>query len=1203
MATPSTGNPQFRWSQYVQRPSVCFGHGPPFALEIGGENWSLEGSNGSGKTLLASAIIWTLTGYRLREQDGIAIETGERTPVYNDAGRKIGSWPPLATYPKNANHLNDTVSVSVSLVFSNPSGDQAHAQRTLISRLDTDAEILPRIDPRLTATPQLIEAGLLMPARLSHLGFGSKSATLYDALKALTGLDKLADIAMGASAFTNKGRRFLKYARDNSIQQHETNFTRSFGKACEFAEHAASSIPKELELGDPKLMDTLQELSKSASREAGELLAYLRPSISDGIDLATIDGRRTLSRAVNTARDIVAKKTAGVPLFAAWTALKAAHTDASITTVPETLSKLERRLNSAVDWHAKQKTDKRLRLKAIAARYFVPPDDISISPTCPLCMQDLTTEDQRNLATELDALRKDARAAERTIDDACSDIDKELRRLLPDNLVLHLDTLADMEPATDYERAVLNRFVDAPPFSNVLLGVSRSVAATVQSQLESLPRFLYLAFQPSDKSEPSSITTVRKFFHNVQRILTLVAWWHEHRPLFVEGWSAVLGQANGSGVYPPDSVAGIVRKLEEATEKAQPLDVMATNLADATESAKNWTTIHSQQKMREAIAETLGPLKDLKNLVDAETHRTIESLSSRVSLVLQEIRLKERFDFGSAEMARRQVTVRGRFNPNYKIDANLVANASWLRAVLWAFIFAMRDEAIYEIGSCDFPLMVLDDPQLTFDPKNKRKWAEKIVEMSDVNDSRLNGIQLVLTTHERQFFDIVTGVCKCSGQKGMIARPHGESGVTQILNGVKLDRLFAIAKESLCDEASVNYVRGVRVYCEDLLRVMLRPESYELTTNTLGALTQLLGKYSRDQIAPFNRPAFKKLTDSLKETNGPVVYMNATSHTDDDTIGLPQAEEVEIFWKTRLQRYFSDAFTIAADYDAYGGDPRLYSYPDAVIQFPQKGENVLGRANLLKTGIAAAATSDGLVGDGSISIEEWDDADTLNLHNHDAYHVNASTLEPVATIGDIVLVKNYRDPGARNLVVAAHGDRYLARRLNLSDEHPGMAVLTGQSTNPYMLPPPVISPLDKLLMRRIVGTVFGAGAASLSEGIGDVMPVDDPTSIVRMLEGSRLFQVSGRSMEPIALEDQLVITRKELIDEQSLARLEGSLVIAIDENGAKYFKRIRRRRNLIILESANSDLSTSSELLSLNGNDHPALAHLLAVVGILFEEP
>ena len=1178
-------------------------NGPSFVLDIGGENWCLEGSNGSGKTLLASAIIWTLTGYRLLEHDGVVIESGERTPVYNDAGSKIGSWPSLATYPKDVDRLNDTVTVTTSLVFSNPAGDLAYAQRTLVSRPNADVEVVPNIDPRLTSAPHLIEAGLLMPARLSHLGFGTKSASLYDAMKALTGLDKLADIAMGAGAFSNKGRRFLKYARDCNIQQQETNFSRSLEKARELAEHAEAQIPEDLILGDAELLEILEKISKSASREAEGLLTFLRPSIAAQIELTTIDGRRTLARAVNTAHDIVGKNTTDVPLFAAWTALRKARSSPGFPSVPGSLVDLERRLSSAIEWHIKQTADAKLRLKAIASRYFLPQEDTSVNPTCPLCMQELTTEDQLELAAELAELRNDARAAERTIDDACSDIDRDLRCLLPENIAEHLDTLAHMEPATDYKSAVMARFVSAPPFSDVLVGVARSVTEKIDSQADSLPRFQYPAFEAPAGLEPAPVSTLRRLFHDVRRTITLVEWWHEHRKAFIDAWSAILGQANEQGRHPPDSVAGIVTRLGEATEKATPLDALASYLADAAESAKEWTAIHAEQKMREAIADTLDPLKDLKHLVDAETHRTIESLSDRVTSVLQEIRIKERLYFGNAELARRQVAVRGRFIPDYKIDANLVANASWLRAVLWAFIFAMRDEAIHESGTCEFPLMVLDDPQLTFDPKNKRKWAEKIVELSNLSASGKNGIQLFLATHERQFFDIVTGVCRCSGQKGLIARPHGEAGVTQILNGVKLDRLFSAVKESQCDEAGVNYVRGVRVYCEDLLRIMLRPESYELTTNTLGALTNLLEKYRRDHIAPYNRPAFKKMTDALKETHKAVAYMNATSHTDDDTIGFAQAEEVEKFWTRTLQRCFSDAFKVAADYDSYGGDSRLYSYPDAVVQFPERADNALARANLIKTGIVAAATSDGLVGDGTISIEEWERTETVNLHNHDAYLVTASTLEPVATVGDVVLVMNYREPGARNLVVAAHSDRLLARRLNLSDDHPGLAVLTGQSTNPYVLPSPIISPVDKLRMRRIVGTVFGAGSVSRTEDAGDVIPVGDPNAIVRMLEGSRLFQVTGRSMEPIALENQLVITRAKKLDEQALARLEGSLVIAVDEDGAKYFKRIRRRGDLIILESANSDMSTSSELLSLNGGQHPALAQLLAVVGILFEEP
>ena len=289
-------------------------------------------------------------------------------------------WRPIQ---KTVGRLNDKVTVTTSLVFSNSAGDLAQAQRTLVSRPDTDVEVVPNIDSRLNGAPQLIEAGLLMPARLSHLGFGTKSASLYDAMKALTGLDKLADIAMGASAFSNKGRRFLKYARDNNIRRHETIYSRSLEKARELAEHAEAQIPEDLTLGDAELLEILEKLSKSASREAGGLLTFLRPSIAAQIDLTTIDGRRTLARAVNTAHDIVGKKIADVPLFAAWTALRETHSSPGFPSIPDSLADLEGRLSSAIDWHTKQTADAKLRLKAIASRYFLPPEDISLNPTCP----------------------------------------------------------------------------------------------------------------------------------------------------------------------------------------------------------------------------------------------------------------------------------------------------------------------------------------------------------------------------------------------------------------------------------------------------------------------------------------------------------------------------------------------------------------------------------------------------------------------------------------------------------------------------------------------------------------------------------------------------------------------------------------------------------------------------------------------------
>ncbi|PKP67855.1 MAG: hypothetical protein CVT83_07720, partial [Alphaproteobacteria bacterium HGW-Alphaproteobacteria-5] len=55
--------------------------GLPFDMRVDGKNWCLKGQNGSGKTSLASAILWALTGKRIREQDGPIDEHGARSVV------------------------------------------------------------------------------------------------------------------------------------------------------------------------------------------------------------------------------------------------------------------------------------------------------------------------------------------------------------------------------------------------------------------------------------------------------------------------------------------------------------------------------------------------------------------------------------------------------------------------------------------------------------------------------------------------------------------------------------------------------------------------------------------------------------------------------------------------------------------------------------------------------------------------------------------------------------------------------------------------------------------------------------------------------------------------------------------------------------------------------------------------------------------
>lgn len=220
--------------------------------------------------------------------------------------------------------------------------------------------------------------------------------------------------------------------------------------------------------------------------------------------------------------------------------------------------------------------------------------------------------------------------------------------------------------------------------------------------------------------------------------------------------------------------------------------------------------------------------------------------------------------------------------------------------------------------------------------------------------------------------------------------------------------------------------------------------------------------------------------------------------------------------------------------------------------------------------------------------------------------MTTSTLDPVAGVGDVVIVCNHAPVHARNLVVAAVGERLLARRYNEVEGHPGIAVLTGQSVDPTTLVEPIIIAKERKSCRKIVGTLFSGGNASVQKRSSkdEVSALADASAVIRALNGSRLFGVSGRSAEPIALDGQFLITRSPITDQTEMKALDGRVVIAVDENGTRYFKRLRFNGRLAILESLNPDGTTSSEILSLDGSVGTAkLAQLLEVIGILFELP
>ncbi len=309
--------------------------------------------------------------------------------------------------------------------------------------------------------------------------------------------------------------------------------------------------------------------------------------------------------------------------------------------------------------------------------------------------------------------------------------------------------------------------------------------------------------------EPEAAKALRRHMHGMERLLALVAWWTGNRQQFRDAWATLLGRKKEDGSFPAGSIEAQLASLEDALHKADPLDELSKLLLAAATAAESWAPVNAEQKRREAIAQALTPLKDLRALVGAETARAIDSLSGRMKAILERIHHRERLAYEQTALEKKAITVEGSFAQGMHIDAALVANTSWLRAILWAFVLALRDQTVEELGSNPFPLVVLDDPQATFDPRNKVKWAEEIAGLANLPAHNKAGLQLFLTTHERQFYQCMVDHQKLKGEQGLIGGVNKASGVTKIVNGGCLERVYREAAENNDDARGAGNISAM----------------------------------------------------------------------------------------------------------------------------------------------------------------------------------------------------------------------------------------------------------------------------------------------------------------------------------------------------------------------------------------------------------
>ena len=448
---------------------LCQPGGPSFEYEPGCVSACIEGTNGSGKSSLVSAIAWALTGLRTNDQSGPTTEPNMPQPVLNASGAQIASWPPVATYPANAEDLSKPPKVGVRLTFRDVDSGQ---EAVCVRKLTAGNEVFTQ-DPSLSNTPglgALVEVSIIMPSRLRHLRLGDKG-TLADAVQSLTGLDRLNQLSDFATELCNGNMEFRRYARRENQSSHKENFDRSLG----FAER---KLPKDTldfdrmrNLKSDKLLIELHTASMLLSSRAADHLKTLREDLKLP---TTVQERNSLSVAVSRAEQEMVPGLASTSVARDLDLIVHALDVGALEALRIQTKRSRDGLEEARLWRQLQVEDSRLRLKIVAARwhYDCHREEPEIHD-CPLCNQPLN--DRPKLAVQLAALRNKAEIAEQTFSQACSAIENALREACPKIMGFSPERWGTLHPKAAIAADLRSQFVESERYSTLLPGVARLV--------------------------------------------------------------------------------------------------------------------------------------------------------------------------------------------------------------------------------------------------------------------------------------------------------------------------------------------------------------------------------------------------------------------------------------------------------------------------------------------------------------------------------------------------------------------------------------------------------------------------------------------------------------------------------------------------------------------------------------------------------
>ncbi|RFC62745.1 hypothetical protein DYI37_12275 [Fulvimarina endophytica] len=1167
----------------------------------------IEGINGSGKTSIANAVMWCLTGHLIRSQRQPGPGTAEY-PCEVDRGgttttHECSSVTPMPraadTLPADGAPLPADTWVEVT--FANADGEvlapllraQTRNSRGKLVEVKPDLEAVG-LDPVAWRIPTV------MPALIPHLAVGNASE-LGEAVARLTGLASLVDLSKHAGKAADRiSRRMVK------------ELSQELGEIDQLHAESASDLDRIIEGSPP--MRRWGGISQPADADARDRLtaaaeffgslkatafANARSVLGYEFDPESKADRDGLEKDVGPAADQVARF-ADLPSIKRLSSLKV--NEAARNETLALLSKLEDQARAIDEMAASPDRARRAQLYARVSSWMR--EHGHAGDTCPVCIRSLDgvidPESGAAVGSHL------AKAEREFLSHAVADWGEYWRGALADRLPEAFASEAKKSlPASPIELLRMG-FVDelfaTDGFRGVLSSLRTDNAGLVEECLEALPQFVEPKQCLLPKAVASRATTLQKTVDAIVRAMAFANWLATNTAA-VRSACIAIRDGTERADDPSKAIGQRLTALRDMVRNAGPL-TSAIGLVDRLARIQER---HEAKRGRiatcERTATALAELVPLGGLAQAQVDLLRERLHQRADYWRRKFFMDPTTFSPSLADTRMDASgilalQAGRLGVT--APAQHVSNASSLRAAILGFFIAFREHVLATRGG--LTLLCLDDPQELLDNDNKERLARGLSSLA------ADGAQILVTTHDRKFARSLVAECRSEDLvQHLSVHPVNANRLTVALSPAieEVDRKRQ-AFDSNPDSArdAQDYASDLRVFVEvrlgDLFDNAVHPAHAGATrAPTLATLVDRLRSLvasGNDEL--FTHPVVRRFAKdpALAEGATPRRILNQ-SHHDKVSIGYTdvlsvrddfqrlRTEVEKVHEQFRLHRWREplDAFE--------GGAGPIVSFPS----MPRPTFSVFVCPDL-----AAFSASFGPEGSQDAPTEtidgSWFDGKAL-------FYVRGDSLGFAVPSGSVVIVEAEPYPGRdQNLVVAKTKGQLMARRMVKASGGTGVS-LSAQMPDPRRSRATMTFDESKVRLHRIVGAMF-TDMPPPEGARNEAAPVDNVPELRRV---QIAYRVKEESAVPLVLPGQIVLGGAEL-SSADLDRYEGKFVAVMLDDGKNIIKRVGSRlpgslshlRQFETIGGFGGSLVVATEMAA-GSRDIPLMVSARQIVGVLYD--